>query len=919
MMDQDEHLEMHYLVNNSKDEQQILQALNDSGYKYTAYNLAKDARRLIWHFTQYRPKPNQKPLINAFLDEKNMVVKEPKWIDDNPDRYWYFGYNTLNYDIPMIDHLLSLIIGERAHTTPSALREYSDKIIQSERDGTSMPNNAQSYARYANQVDCAMLNEKMVDRGRPTVGLKTLVGIKGGSIIESESNTSGHSDNIYQDTLYNINDVTELRDVVFPGQMEETFNIRRNLLHMYPELAKHGITVNSTSANFVEYIVSPDKPIDDMKTVNYLYPAKHIAKKYHAKQTDILEDTKNWYIDNVYKTVAKHNAEAAKRNLAIFLSIYHMYADVRGKNWNASTRHYEKYKIKAQTKEDRHKLFDKYSTFLPLIDKYGNDTGTYVNFSLGGLHGAEVFTKQLKQDRDLINTLISKYKYISKIPKKTVSAQLKNLIINQSRKPKDNDKTTKSWPTNAYHEVPELYKKTVPDDKILNAKDFTPFMYQAKGKSYPSETLLKRYTYTSIGDSVHQDFTSYYPTLMINLGVFYDGQDRDRYHEVYNHRVEIKKKLKTMSFGTPEYVKTDIEQLGYKLILNSASGILDASFDTKLRANNKAMAMRIIGQLFTYRIAQALALEGARVPSSNTDGIYVFDMPLDKNTKIVDKILDGLYIGIEPEPLYLVSKDANNRMEMVDGKITSARGATLTSWSGARVDNRLSHPAIVDRVMTYYLQKTKLTGEQDVEKQTIINALKKYQDSNEVLDEFKHFSDSAKRTFIYMTSWVMRSTSGSIFIDNHDNIYPGTVRAWLTKTGSKFTRYTTRKAKPSKSYNEYAEILPKTSKISKPDLLEYLGNLSMKKNFSVIDKYFNNADTVATYLKNTQTNTSTHIIATAKISGLPKNALLTINNHSLLKMSNDEIDQIFKQLDLNSYATMIAEFAKTWQNPIKKS
>ena len=204
--------------------------------------------------------------------------------------------------------------------------------------------------------------------------------------------------------------------------------------------------------------------------------------------------------------------------------------------------------------------------------------------------------------------------------------------------------------------------------------------------------------------------------------------------------------------------------------------------------------------MFTYRIAAALAIEGARIPSSNTDGIYVFDMPIDKNTKIVDRELKKLYISIDPEPLYLVSKDANNRMEMSNGKVTSARGGTLTSWSGARVDNRLSHPAIVDKVMTYYLQLTDLKG--DVDQAKIKQALKQYYDNPVILDEFKDFPDASKRTFVYMASWVMRSTSGSIFIDSNDKIYPGTIRVWLTKSGPSLKRYTTRKAKPQSRDDE---------------------------------------------------------------------------------------------------------------------
>lgn len=315
--------------------------------------------------------------------------------------------------------------------------------------------------------------------------------------------------------------------------------------------------------------------------------------------------------------------------------------------------------------------------------------------------------------------------------------------------------------------------------------------------------------------------------------------------------------------------------------------------------------------MFTYRIAAALAIEGARIPSSNTDGIYVFDMPIDKNTKIVDRELKKLYISIDPEPLYLVSKDANNRMEMSNGKVTSARGGTLTSWSGARVDNRLSHPAIVDKVMTYYLQLTDLKG--DVDQAKIKQALKQYYDNPVILDEFKDFPDAAKRTFVYMASWVMRSTSGSIFIDSNDKIYPGTIRVWLTKSGPSLKRYTTRKAKPSKSFTKFAEMLPKTSKIGDPDLLTYLIRVN------ALDKYFTRAATVDEYLKNIPDNISTYVVAKAKISGLPDKAHLLTNNNSLLKMSEKDIDDIYQQLDLSMYAEMISEFAKVWQNPMKKS
>ena len=88
---------------------------------------------------------------------------------------------------------------------------------------------------------------------------------------------------------------------------------------------------------------------------------------------------------------------------------------------------------------------------------------------------------------------------------------------------------------------------------------------------------------------------TYLSLLLINLGVFYDGHGIDHYEEVYNYRISVKKKLKTIPYGTHKWKLVNTEQEGYKLVLNSASGILDGDFDTNLRANNQAMAMRIIG------------------------------------------------------------------------------------------------------------------------------------------------------------------------------------------------------------------------------------------------------------------------------------------------------------------------------------
>lgn len=145
-------------------------------------------------------------------------------------------------------------------------------------------------------------------------------------------------------------------------------------------------------------------------------------------------------------------------------------------------------------------------------------------------------------------------------------------------------------------------------------------------------------------------------------GAFYDGKGRDVYREVYNKRVEIKKTLKTLEYLSPEWITANNKQEGYKLILNAVSGALDGTLMTNIKANNKGIKMRIIGQLLTYIMSQALVLEGATMPSSNTDGVYAFDMDIEVNKKIVAKELKPFHVDIEPEPLFFISKDTNNRV-----------------------------------------------------------------------------------------------------------------------------------------------------------------------------------------------------------------------------------------------------------------
>ena len=890
LLNDDDFLEMHYLVETREAMLEVQRACDDSGYNYKMYNLASDATRLLKHFKRQIPSMGKDSLLAQFLGLDEEAV-QPK-VDV------YYSYNGLSYDIQMIDYFEKTVVAGRTQTTPAKLRMYSDQLINNEaRKVPTLP-----YEQYANQIDGGYLNESMVDQGRIMIGLKTLVGMLGGSIIESESNKSGHSNDIYGDILYNINDIKEFRDVVYKKtKLEITNTIRAELLKQYGDrLNRNNITINSSSAKFVENIIAPDGPIKDYPTCHFMYPAPHIAKEKGVEPFDILEYTKSWYMQNVYSQVSQHNPEAAKAHLAKFMSIYQFYDAFRGKNWNTSTAHFLEHNIAPHEKSERRELLDTFGTYLPLIDKYGNDSYTHVNFSSGGIHGAEIYVEQLMQDRAKIKELKDKYKYISLVPKKEVNTKLFNLIKKQSRTTKD------GYPQHLMHEIPYLYHASQESDEILDPEQFTPFCYDGKTKS---EKLLERYRYTSTGHSLHQDFAGYYPMLLINMGVFYDGNGKDIYREVYQHRIAIKGKLKTIPFGSPEWIATNITQEGYKLILNSASGVLDGGFDTKVRANNKAVSMRIIGQLMTWIIAQALALEGARVPSSNTDGIYVFDIEESLNKEIVEKELSALFVEIDPEPCFLISKDTNNRAEIdtVKNEVLSARGGTLTSHGGPVVDKRLTHPALVDAVLVKYLQNEDIVNK-PIDKTLIQKALVEYRQE---CDRLK---------FIKMAAWVMRPTSGSIFIDSNNDVHPGTIRTWLTKEGVSLKRYATAQRKPSLNYDKMAQELDDNSPVGDPEVIKRLTELNVLDRFAdaiKVGEYCNFVD----YGKpnSERTSPSVSILGEQKISNLSETAKVLMDNTSVLNKTEPELMEIEAQLDWDEYVDLIANFANVWRNELQPS
>ena len=248
------------------------------------------------------------------------------------------------------------------------------------------------------------------------------------------------------------------------------------------------------------------------------------------------------------------------------------------------------------------------------------------------------------------------------------------------------------------------------------------------------------YGYTSIEDVIHEDFTSYYPLMLVNLAAFTNpdlaepGQPApDRYSEIFADKERYGKLRKQPGISDAERDRYDVLRNGTKLILNAASGAADASHETPILMNNMIITMRIIGQLFSWRIGQAQTIAGGRIVSTNTDGLYS-TLDEETNQKVLDEHTAAINVEIEPEPLTLVSKDSNNRVEFLTAEesaeklakkhpndpafapeilarqpwrrvVAAAGGGSVACWNGPTPTKKLAHPAMTDRLLVEYFKR----------------------------------------------------------------------------------------------------------------------------------------------------------------------------------------------------------------------
>lgn len=714
---------------------------------------------------------------------------------------------------------------------------------------------------------------------------------------------------------------------------------------------KYRATVNTTSAKFVTGVIAPYNKLQDAPCISFMYPETGVAKRMGVEPFDVLEASREWAIKNI------PNGEEE------FQPIYDYYSAFRWKNANDTligqtmTHPDVDPRDTVNLPNSGRSMVVGVPEGIPMIDMEAikrdhNPNWFYrlnavdangkalwstcmVTFSNGGIHGQEIDQRMVqyklmeaKSYVDALNQAKQEYPDAETAYKDTK----KTYYV---FKPVKGQSTLFSWQKVKVRAL--ITTKKSGQTEPVQWREFTvptlgelifEFKWTKSKKGYALRDIFK---FVSNGKANHEDFTSYYPLLLSRLGVFVnpamgvddDGNPIDPYYGLFEDRVSVKAEMGKLSTELDEKLDNnvftkdsqdykdlveliealDIEQNSKKLLLNSASGEADSNGYSNIRVNNKTISMRIIGQLFAWRIGQAQTLQGARVPSTNTDGLYTLDIEPELNDKILKDVVKDMYIGIEPERLSkFVTKDSNNRLEMEHGRISTASGGTLGSYRGATPMKTSDHPTITDTVLANYLafydDAPNRNFDRAYARQLLVDELTK-EDSAEVLRYFQ---------------WIIVGSTTS-------NRYPFLLNLQKTADG------TTECAEGRKPFEE-ATLYNRVFLINKEENKPYqtLALATAKKvTPSTYEKRIKNGeprinhDVIAERILNSHgyypLEEEREEASITKINHMPQDQAVLIENSDLRRMSETERQNIIKQLDLDSYLNMVqATFESSWLN-----
>lgn len=851
------------------------------------------------------------------------------------------------YAQPILKH-------EFESTKASAMRRFNDQLFLPDfKDNMKMRLTRDYYKGYWSQIDWNdsryAIRNAMIQSGRHVdvaslnekqrkVSLKRLLGNLGYQILESDkigvfNNTVQTKEELYDLIAYNVSDVVNLKELFFTSFYRSKFELKKGLLEKYPELVyekkadayepdirptnvkRNRLTINTTSAKFATMSLCPYGELMDDSVVSFLYPSKRKAEEQGIEQVNVLEQTKEFFYQHF---------SAFPKLTKKFDKIYNYYKSIEGKNFNDSKAYFQHYKIEKTITEkweddDGHTVIESYPEYvlpeelivqdidaIPKDDNNlfyyyadGTPTTCFVTFSVGGIHGQEANLAQFEKDYTDWEEEIKRFEEIRALYPDPLKLRKEkeitlpstgeiipwNKIIRSGMTIKKMEEYTEEerikqqdlfyrTPTS---EKPVLFKKLITGDTALNKA---------------------KYAYTSFGHVNHGDFTSYYPNLLRQMEAFYNkGLGYDRYGEIFEEKEHFGKLRKDKTKTKEQRAFYNNQREGTKLILNSASGAANAKHDNAIKMANRIISMRIIGQLFTYRVGEEQALAGAKIISTNTDGLYSI-MDEKENAKILKRMQDEIHVKIEPDPMFLISKDANNRLEMAeDGTVLSTAGGSLACYEDTSPLASLTHPAIIDWALGEYL----IMASHDYK--SSMNKPFNRELGKAILE--KAFETFDTPHLLRMLQNIITSSVGSstynFAIDPKDptnvQIIQHANRTFIMKDNT-----------PNTVYIQAA----RAKKISPQ---------SATKRRNTGERAQQHDDTALTILAGNGISPSAipsdHEAAIQKVTNIEPNWNIFIENKSLFTLPKEEISYLLENIDKEKYLNLLQDsFEKNWKNTL---
>lgn len=393
-----------------------------------------------------------------------------------------------------------------------------------------------------------------------------------------------------------------------------------------------------------------------------------------------------------------------------------------------------------------------------------------LSYSAGGVHGAVIKMKPYLRDKH--------------------AAEKFNNVLNKLKEtyPDPADFMIDATSDNLKPSVKDLFN--LDDNKFKS--DLHLFARQKNKKwIYQSEQKMpdpndKYMIPIDMRNAIHVDVDSLYPSAMINLHLFsrwvtdYHNPDefsktnmRGHWYDVYAKLRAERVHLKKTALSVPKEKWTDVQrhqwkiQLLDKLILNSASGIADGAWDTRVRANNRAASMRLMCQLALTYLIYSVAPKGFYSTSTNTDGVYLTSIHEGATEKDIDAEIEHWkerhHLGATPEIMWhFVSKDANNRFEQENAEVAGApAGGTIGNAFGADAKKKMSQPFIIDAgIVNYFKTHDNICTTYDIPMDDLIAYLKKQQD---VILNAKEYDLKVRKAMLSFC-WPMQPKKGQNFI-----------------------------------------------------------------------------------------------------------------------------------------------------------